>query len=120
MNIESFTEEQWDKIFESIEEQTLYPIKVYPSDYTSSYAPKTTAWHIIEEYDNLDLYFVITKMSHIETYDIETDVRKEEYRYNIECIKAVYNDAEESIIELPKEFCDYITETIGTLKINVI
>lgn len=120
MNIESFTQEQWDKIFESIEEQTLYPIKAYPSNYASSYAPKTTAWNIIERDDNLDLYFVITKMRHIETYDIETDVRKEEYCYNIECIKAVYNDAGESSTELPKEFCNYITKTIGILKINVI
>lgn len=112
-----FNEEQWKKIFDAIEEQTVYEIKRNPDDYHSSAAPFTEVWHLLEEDDDILIRFRISRMERIEKYDRVTDKFRSEHRFQLGCYGAEYNDASANKTELPMEFCDTINARIKEIEI---
>ena len=112
-----FTEKQWKKIFDAIDEQVIYEIKRSPYDYCSSAAPFAGVWNLFEEYDVLAFKFYISKMEHIEKYDRATDKLRSEYRFQLECYEAIYTDAPDNETQLPIEFCDTINAKLEEIEI---
>lgn len=113
-----FSEEQWKKIFDAIEEQVIYEIKSNPYDYCSSAAPFTDVWHLLEKDDDILIKFRINRMERIEKYDRATDKFRKECRFQLECYEAIYTDAADNETELPMEFCDAINASMKEIEIT--
>lgn len=112
-----FSEEQWKKIFDAIEEQVIYEIKSFPWNYNNSAAPFAGVWNLLEEYDVLSIKFYINKIEHMKKYDRATDKLRIEYRFQLECYCAEYTDAADNQTELPMEFCNAINAKFGDIEI---